>query len=527
MSSAMFSYSKACATIEHITEADVPVLEALDQEELAWLLRVSARFDHMTAAKGLLAARASVNHITPHHSAGAYNALHEACRYNANVDMLLLMLQARGDPDIKTRCKNNPRTALQIAEGEGHASLAQWLRPQEPAEAAFSTPKPMPSQVQETGSRPLTFSFTQAHFLLEHVAEEDSSVLTALGSEETAWLLRVAAGFNQLTAAKALLSGRASVDVITHHRTGGALNALQAACVWKSSADMLQLLLEADADANIKTYYKGHQRTALQIAEAENHDDLARCIHDFSAKVAAPHGSSTRSHSWSSRRAESSNEYNYSWAGRDEGKTQGTHDEPNQHRSTSRSGVVSSDSVCASRPTQRSRSPAPQTAQASSSSDWDWRSSDVMQGSGPTQDWASSPNSAGWQSRDWSGDGNIEVVAISRVAYLQKTCTSTFKDGRTLQQTTEELKSGQLDPFSHENFILSALKCNVRHEGRWQDLYWSKDHRRLVCMRRAGCTHVRLRIDRIESRKFQPIMRKLIASVGHSTDIEVLDTAKR
>ena len=109
----------------------------------------------------------------------------------------------------------------------------------------------------------------------------------------------------------------------------------------------------------------------------------------------------------------------------------------------------------------------------------------------------------------------------------RKTCTSTFKDGRTLQQTTEELKSGQLDPFSHENFILSALKCNVRHEGRWQDLYWSKDHRRLVCMRRAGCTHVRLRIDRIESRKFQPIMRKLIASVGHSTDIEVLDTAKR
>ncbi|CAE7949384.1 ENO2 [Symbiodinium sp. KB8] len=537
----MFSYSKACATIEHITEADVPVLEALDQEELAWLLRVSARFDHMTAAKGLLAARASVNHITPHHSAGAYNALHEACRYNANVDMLLLMLQARGDPDVKTRCKNNPRTALQIAEGEGHASLAQWLRPQEPAEAAFSTPKPMPSQVQETGSRPLTFSFTQAHFLLEHVAEEDSSVLTALGSEETAWLLRVAAGFNQLTAAKALLSGRASVDVITHHRTGGALNALQAACVWKSSADMLQLLLEADADANIKTYYKGHQRTALQIAEAENHDDLARCLHDFSAKVAAPHGSSTRSHSWSSRRADRSNEYNYSWAGRDEGKTQGTHDEPNQHRSTSRSGVVSSDSVCASRPTQRSRSPAPQTAQASSSSDWDWRSSDAMQassvgdwwssqsprGSGPTQDWASSPKSGGWQSRDWSGDGNIEVVAISRVAYLQKTCTSTFKDGRTLQQTTEELKSGQLDPFSHENFILSALKCNVRHEGRWQDLYWSKDHRRLVCMRRAGCTHVRLRIDRIESRKFQPIMRKLIASVGHSTDIEVLDTAKR
>lgn len=94
----MFSYSKACATIEHITEADVPVLEALDQEELAWLLRVSARFDHMTAAKGLLAARASVNHITPHHSAGAYNALHEACRYNANVDMLLLMLQAKATP---------------------------------------------------------------------------------------------------------------------------------------------------------------------------------------------------------------------------------------------------------------------------------------------------------------------------------------------------------------------------------------------------------------------------------------------
>jgi len=529
----MFRYSKASEIILNITEADVPVLEALDQEELACLLRVSARLNHMTAAKVLLAARACVNKITPHHSAGAYNALHEACRYNANVDMLRLMLQARGDPDIKTRCKNNPRTALQIAEGEGHVGLVQWLRPQHPPEPAALPPKPMPSQVQETqtGLRTLSFSFTQAHFLLEHVSEEDSSVLMALGPEETAWLLRVAAGFNQLSAAKALLAGRASVDVITHHRTGGALNALQAACVWKSSAEMLQLLLQADADTNIKTYYKGQQRTALEIAEAESHDDLARCFHDFRAKATAHHGSSTSSHSWSSRRADGWNDYNYSWAGRDEGSVQDASDGRSQHRSASRSGVVSSDSVCASRPTQRSRSPAPQSSS-------DWGSSDAMQASNSgdwwssqnsqTQDnWPTSQSSGGYRSRDWAGDGNIEVVAIERVAYLQQTCTSTFKDGRTLQQTTGEIISGQLDPFSHENFVLSGLKCNVRHEGTWQDLYWSKDHRRLVCMRRAGCTHVRLRIDRIESKKFQPIMRKLIASVGHNTTIEVSDGARR
>ena len=86
---------------------------------------------------------------------------------------------------------------------------------------------------------------------------------------------------------------------------------------------------------------------------------------------------------------------------------------------------------------------------------------------------------------------------------------------------------GGVQKSAKENFVLSGLKCNVRHEGTWQDLYWSKDHRRLVCMRRAGCTHVRLRIDRIESKKFQPIMRKLIASVGHNTTIVVSDGARR
>ena len=46
---------------------------------------------------------------------------------------------------------------------------------------------------------------------------------------------------------------------------------------------------------------------------------------------------------------------------------------------------VSSDSVCASRPTQRSRSPAPQSSS-------DWGSSDAMQASN-SGDWWSSQNS--------------------------------------------------------------------------------------------------------------------------------------
>ena len=123
---------------------------------------------------------------------------------------------------------------------------------------------PMPSQEAGSGSVP-TASFRQTRQVLEHVTEEDAAVLVALGAEERAWMLRVAAGYNQVSAAKALLCARASVDHVTRHSTGGVFNALHGACMWNASTEMVQLLLQARADTNIKAHYRGQPRTALQI----------------------------------------------------------------------------------------------------------------------------------------------------------------------------------------------------------------------------------------------------------------------
>ena len=91
-------------------------------------------------------------------------------------------------------------------------------------------------------------------------------------------MLRVAAGFNQMSAARALLTARASVDLVTYHACKGTRNALHEACLWRAAVDMVQLLLGHRADVNIKVQYQGHNRTARQIAEANGFTDLVRCF---------------------------------------------------------------------------------------------------------------------------------------------------------------------------------------------------------------------------------------------------------
>ena len=108
-------------------------------------------------------------------------------------------------------------------------------------------------------------SFRQARDANIHVSEEHVDVLAALNSEEKAWMLRVAAGYNQLRAAKTLLMARANINQMTQHHRGGTQNALHGACVWNSCGlDMIRLLLRAKADTNIKGTFKGSNMTACK-----------------------------------------------------------------------------------------------------------------------------------------------------------------------------------------------------------------------------------------------------------------------
>ena len=123
-----------------------------------------------------------------------------------------------------------------------------------------------PAQAVETGV--IRFSNGKARDENKHLCEEHAPVLMALSAEEKAWRLRVAAGYNQLCAARTLLVARASVDQLTQHEVRGTHNALHDACLWNGTGvEMLKLLLEAVADTNIKAKYRGSWAAKVQVYE--------------------------------------------------------------------------------------------------------------------------------------------------------------------------------------------------------------------------------------------------------------------
>ena len=99
--------------------------------------------------------------------------------------------------------------------------------------------------------------------------------------------------------------------------------------------------------------------------------------------------------------------------------------------------------------------------------------------------------------------GDIVTVPIDAVRNLQRRCSSRFRDGRPLEQTIQQLESGQVNELHHPNFVLNVAKA-VR-DGR--ATYYTLDHRRLYCMRRAGKQHVRVRIC-LAGRMFDEFARK-------------------
>ena len=112
--------------------------------------------------------------------------------------------------------------------------------------------------------------------------------------------------------------------------------------------------------------------------------------------------------------------------------------------------------------------------------------------------------------------GEVATVPIKDVGNLQRWCSSRFRDGRTLNETTLQLQCGRIDELEHGNFILNVAKASV--DGTVY--YWSLDHRRLLCMRRAGKQHVRVRIC-LSGRRFDEFARKAFDRLRHDEHILV------
>ena len=112
--------------------------------------------------------------------------------------------------------------------------------------------------------------------------------------------------------------------------------------------------------------------------------------------------------------------------------------------------------------------------------------------------------------------GDIVTVPIAAVYNLQQRCSRHFRDGRPLEQTIQQLKSGQVNELHHPNFVLNVAKAVLDNRAT----YYTFDHRRLLCMRLAGKQHVRVRI-RLAGRAFDEFARKARERLGRHDDIQV------
>ena len=112
--------------------------------------------------------------------------------------------------------------------------------------------------------------------------------------------------------------------------------------------------------------------------------------------------------------------------------------------------------------------------------------------------------------------GDVQTVPIEAVGNLQQWCSSRFRDGRTLEETTSQLKRGRINELEHHNFVLNVAKACV--DGNVY--YWSLDHRRLLCLRQAGKQHVRVKVC-LSGRRFDEFARKDFGRLRHDEHIQV------
>lgn len=125
---------------------------------------------------------------------------------------------------------------------------------------------------------------------------------------------------------------------------------------------------------------------------------------------------------------------------------------------------------------------------------------------------------------DSAGDVQDEVrtIPIDRIFNIQRWCTDHFQDKRPLTVTIDDLKTRRIHHLEHPKFVLNVVMARIRNpRGGKKEMFWTCDHRRLVCMRSAGCAEVRVRI-KLRGPVFDEFMNKGAKDdLGTRTGIEV------
>jgi len=136
---------------------------------------------------------------------------------------------------------------------------------------------------------------------------------------------------------------------------------------------------------------------------------------------------------------------------------------------------------------------------------------------------------------DSSGDeprfanDRVVDVDVSSVFNLQTECSAAFSDGTPLDVLRRELRDGKRHPMRDDFLILGVVAARIRSPHLRQPgcsrtprrvVYYTLDHRRLLCMRASGCKRVRVRI-KLSGRFVDDLFNKATDSLGQRTYIRV------
>ena len=375
-------------------------------------------------------------------------------------------------------------------------------------------------------------------------------------------LLWHAASYGCLGATVLLLEAGASPN---ESRTPGGRDALQETCVWGwgASLQIVQMLLRQDADINRKASLKGRLLTALEMAQQKQHTELADAILDWDMRFTAPRVALSLP-DINSAGARSRSPRRKARLGRRRNVPRHTGQAPAAPLSpVSRSRSLSLDYGCS--PSLRTdisinevhgvaaaaNVEAPNTlvqsiandavvnhngeqsignsnfdlqihgfaldgnfyeASHSSEQDWDQLRAFVMERTCVDEVKEESESD---QEREIDA-ACITLVDVDSICFLQPSIGRRFRDGRELQDTIVALRTGQVDVNSDPRFVLNVAMAKVRQRhGHTNVVYYTMDHRRLYCMRRAGCEQARVSV-KLFGHWFNEFVRKATERLGRT-----------
>eukprot|EP00930_Biecheleria_cincta_P056395 TRINITY_DN4252_c0_g1_i1.p1 TRINITY_DN4252_c0_g1~~TRINITY_DN4252_c0_g1_i1.p1 ORF type:complete len:574 (-),score=99.92 TRINITY_DN4252_c0_g1_i1:86-1780(-) len=122
---------------------------------------------------------------------------------------------------------------------------------------------------------------------------------------------------------------------------------------------------------------------------------------------------------------------------------------------------------------------------------------------------------------------DVNEVDIGQVYFTQKQCSRCFRDGRSLDELVQLLSTGEVDPLKDSFLIINVIQAwEVDYSGKRkrtsQPVYYALDHRRLHCMREAGCSRIRVRLQQLANSAVRDqFLSKAAQSIGRRTEIKV------